>query len=1066
MKNQLLKTTTSIFVFLLSISLFSSQIHALSAGSFINFTVPVRHLTPSVTQPQSTLDLPLAIHKQATHSATPVTWLIDQKVLDNQQELEFFQQLDTTQGNQVGLLLEVNPTWRNQANVPPPQSSQLEHLLNSYSPQDRQRLIDHIINQYFDAFGHFPKTVGASYIDSTSLSYLASQYSVNSALFSVPDKDGNLPQTDGYLPYFPYYPSKNNALVPAQSRQDKIPLVVSHWNPPALSGELQFRLQDQLSWLNDADKFHSLLTDYSLKDLNEFTQLGFGVDNTVSPSSYLPVFKFLQKQFSQNQQEFTLRLTTVEGASDWYISIYPFTGPSSYYRSLSGDDFYLHYANPFYQISLEQSDGHAQINHLSIFNNIESETFAHQANLTSTLKLSTYPLVTKDDPVFIPLDLEDARFDSEYWDLIISSDQDLRFNPHNITSNFAIELPDSQSYKEIKSKNSNTYKFDDNWAPYSLQNRKLFIDIAKIVALILIILSLFKVPPKKILSWLKNNPLVALTIASGTFLWSLTTVKSGLLTQYGLGFYRAHSHDSLFHLSLIESFKNSLWPLKNPNFHNTLIYNYHLVYDYLLALISKLFSISSLDLYFRIIPPILTLSIGFFSNQLMEKLKFKKSQRIVSLILIFTAGSLGFIPSLIQSGSLFAGQSAFWSHQAIETLVNPPFALSLLVLLIILNLLFSWKDDLNLSRIITISILTSSLSLIKVYGWLLLLSAIAIVVAIKLIKSQKANSLIKLLVITLGLSFLFLLPLYKSSGQLPFQIKPLWFVRTMFAAPDRLNWKIVAQKWQDLTLAGSFIKALPIYVFGTVLFYIGNLGIRVLGLKYWLKNNLDGIAWQLIYFMVIAGLLLPLILIQSGNSWNAIQFIYYPLFFLSLFTGPIIVDILDRSHTLPKFLSLLFLFSFLTFPTTVGVLKDYLSDTPSARINSEQLRSLHTLSQQPQGITLTPPFQLTNPNSYSTPKPIYAYSSTAYLPALTGQPAFMADQVNLEIMSYDYQDELKNSQRFYLSTDEGFANDFLNRNNINYVTALPNTRPMTETDKLNLELIFDSAYYPIYTVNK
>ncbi len=1065
MKSQLFKATIGLSTFTLSLFAFSSKAHALNAGSFVNYTVPVRHLTPSLDAPQTTLDFPQALHKQATHSATPVTWLIDQKVLDNQEELEFFQQLDSAGTDQVGLLLEVNPAWRNQAKVPPPKS-QLGYLLNSYSPQNRYRLIDHLFDQYFKAFGHFPKTVASSYIDSTSLSYLANQYSVNSALFSVPNKDGHLPKTDGFFPYFPYYPSKNNALVPAQSRQEKIPLVVSHWNPPALSGQPQFRLQDQLSWLDDSSIFYSLLADYSQKDLNEFTQLGFGVDNSVSPSSYIPVFKFLQKQFSKNQQEFTLRVSTVEGASDWYISIYPFTGPSSYYRSLSSDDLYLHYANPFYQISLEQSNGHAQINYLSIFNNIESETFAHQANLTSTLELSTYPLVSKGSPVFTPLDLEDTHFDSEYWDLIISFDQDLRFNPHNITSSFSIELPESQSYQEIKSNHSYIYKFDSNWAPYNLQSKKLFADILKIITALLIVLFITKLPPKKIINWLKDNKLIAATITLGTFLWSLTTVRSGLLTDYGLSFYRAHSHDSLFHLSLIESFKNSFWPLKNPNFHNTLIYNYHLIYDYLLALISKLFNISSLDLYFRIIPPLLTFAIGFFSNQLMEKLKFKKSQRIVSLILIFTAGSLGFIPSLFQSGSLFAGQSVFWSHQAIETLVNPPFAMSLLVLLIVLNLLQKWQEDLNLSKILIISVLTASLSLIKVYGWLLLLSAIAIVVFTKLIKSKNADQLIKLLLASLLFSLLLLLPFYQSSGQLPFKFKPLWFVRTMFAAPDRLNWEIIAQKWQDLTLGGSFVKALFIYAFGTVIFYLGNLGIRVLGLKYWLKSSLNGFAWQLIYFIVITGLLFPLVLIQPGNSWNAIQFIYYPLFFLALFTGPVIVDILGRSHTLPKFLVLLSLFSLLTFPTTVGVLKDYLSHTPSSRISSEQLRSLHFLSQQPAGITLTPPFQLVNTNSYSTPKPIYAYSSTAFVPALTGQSVFMADQLNLEIMSYQFKDELKNAQRFYQSSDASFANKFIKENNIKYVTALPLKKPKSETDKLNLDLIFDSAYYPIYTVNR
>lgn len=160
-------------------------------------------------------------------------------------------------------------------------------------------------------------------------------------------------------------------------------------------------------------------------------------------------------------------------------------------------------------------------------------------------------------------------------------------------------------------------------------------------------------------------------ILIGSILWSLTMVKSGWLYKYGIGFWGANGHDGIWHLALSNNLSN--FNLNNPVFSEFILKNYHFGFDILLSLIHKITMLPISLLYFQILPPIFAILIGCLTYLfVLEWLKSKKSA-FYSVFYVYFGGSAAWL--------LGKGEAAFWVQQAISTLINPPFALSLIFLL-------------------------------------------------------------------------------------------------------------------------------------------------------------------------------------------------------------------------------------------------------------------------------------------------------------------------------------------------------------------------------------------------
>lgn len=95
-----------------------------------------------------------------------------------------------------------------------------------YSPAEREKLVDVYMDKFKSIFGKYPSSIGSWFIDSHSLQYMYDKYKIVASC-NCKDQIG----TDGYTMWGGYwnqgyYPSKNNAYIPAQTEENQIPVPI------------------------------------------------------------------------------------------------------------------------------------------------------------------------------------------------------------------------------------------------------------------------------------------------------------------------------------------------------------------------------------------------------------------------------------------------------------------------------------------------------------------------------------------------------------------------------------------------------------------------------------------------------------------------------------------------------------------------------------------------------------------------------------------------------------------------------------------------------------------------
>ncbi len=216
-----------------------------------------------------------------------------------------------------------------------------------------------------------------------------------------------------------------------------------------------------------------------------------------------------------------------------------------------------------------------------------------------------------------------------------------------------------------------------------------------------------------------------LLIIIGTVIWSLVMVKSGLIYSFGMGFWGPNGHDGVWHIALINHLADGNWQM--PVFAGEALKNYHVGFDLLLAILHKITTIPVQTLYFQIIPPIVALLTGFLTYKFVYLWKKSKLQAFWATFFVYFAGSFGWIISLAREGQI-GGESMFWSQQAISALVNPPFALSVVLMLLGLIGLLKLRKSSTIWHLLTISLIFGILAQIKVYAGILSLKLIALTI--------------------------------------------------------------------------------------------------------------------------------------------------------------------------------------------------------------------------------------------------------------------------------------------------------------------------------------------------
>lgn len=564
---------------------------------------------------------------------------------------------------------------------------------------------------------------------------------------------------------------------------------------------------------------------------------------------------------------------------------------------------------------------------------------------------------------------------------------------------------------------------------------------------------------------IRKNIKIILLILLGGLSWSLTMMKSGLIYSFGMGFWGANGHDGVWHISLINSLARGT--LEMPVFAGSQIKNYHIGFDLILALIHNLTSISSVTLYFQIVPPILAILTGVVTYMFIKVWRKSEREALWAVFFVYFGGDLGWIVTLIRDGKL-GGESMFWSQQAISTLINPPFALS--VILIFLGLILIIKQKTRKSFLyLTLSILIfGTLIEIKAYAGILVLGGLFVAGVFEYIKERKSTYL-KIFLGSLVVSLVIFFILYKGSSN-PFIFQPFWFLDTLFAS-DRFDWSKFYSALINYKLAHNWVKLIPAYVLAFVVFWIGNMWTRLfkeIKVFKWVKDvkNISSLD-VFVISIILAGGIIPMFFIQEGTPWNTIQFFYYSLVFSGVLGGVAIEEFLKS-----KSKSVVFMVGFavvvLTLPTTVSTLvNNYIPSRPPAKVSKSELTALDFLSKQKEGVVLAFPFDKVAAQKAESnpPRPLYLYDSTAYVSAFSNHPVFLEDEVNLNITGFDWRMRRSEVEKFLNTLNQNEARKFLKDNSILYIYWLKPQKAKLGESQLGLLKIFEDSEVDIYKVN-
>lgn len=344
----------------------------------------------------------------------------------------------------------------------------------------------------------------------------------------------------------------------------------------------------------------------------------------------------------------------------------------------------------------------------------------------------------------------------------------------------------------------------------------------------------------------------------------------------------AYRKDDLWHLALINELKVN-FPPDNPGFAGIPLRGYHFFYNLLLAKINNIFHISSLSLYFHFFPPLIAFLWGMGVYSLMYIWSKNIKVALWAVFLTLFGGSFAFILNL-QGHNGLSIDSAFGISQPATSLINPPYAISIVIVVAVLFALYQYLSTRKYKWLVPLVLCLGLVSMFKVYAGMILLSSMLLLVVVELLMRRV------LLFFALFISGILFLATYwvfrDPSSTLIFF--PLWAPHKVLL--DNMTWYGYEEKHYTYSRLGVIRGLIKIELYGLYIFIFGNLGTRLFGLLFLPLSLLK--KWKfpstfalVVFIMMLISILTPLFFIQSGQVFEIIQMAWYFLFFSSLFAA-------------------------------------------------------------------------------------------------------------------------------------------------------------------------------------
>lgn len=228
------------------------------------------------------------------------------------------------------------------------QSEEFDERVNSaysigYTPEERRKLVDAYMEDFYQIFGQYPKTIGSWVLDTVTIAHAASKYGVLGSAICR-DQMG----TDGFTLWggFPngiYYPSRNNENIPAATLEKQLPVPMFRLLGPDPIYNFEQDVRPGLhgvytlepSWLIGRDpKWISWFFDC----LTEEDSLGPGYAHVGQENNFLwenikPGMEPQLRKLKELAAKGTVRIETMAESASWFAETYRLTPPTTFQAS-------------------------------------------------------------------------------------------------------------------------------------------------------------------------------------------------------------------------------------------------------------------------------------------------------------------------------------------------------------------------------------------------------------------------------------------------------------------------------------------------------------------------------------------------------------------------------------------------------------------------------------------------------------------------------------------------------------------------------------------------------------
>ena len=217
-----------------------------------------------------------------------------------------------------------------------------------YDPEDRKRLVDAYMEDFFGIFGFYPKTIGSWVLDPVTLSHAQSRYGILGAAICR-DQMG----TDGFTlwggyPNGIYYPSRRNEYLPAQTLSGQLPVAMFRLLSPDPVFSFEQDVRKGLSGVytlepcctngRDPDRIAWYFSCLTREDRCGVGYAQVGQENNFLWENIRPGFEPQLKLLKELSETGQARVETMAESALWFSKKYALTPPMSWSASRDWED--------------------------------------------------------------------------------------------------------------------------------------------------------------------------------------------------------------------------------------------------------------------------------------------------------------------------------------------------------------------------------------------------------------------------------------------------------------------------------------------------------------------------------------------------------------------------------------------------------------------------------------------------------------------------------------------------------------------------------------------------------